>query len=106
MSAETTEPIAKRRGSIIWGVLLIVIGLLFIAMPLITGEIIAIFVGWLILVSGLLHLINAIHHFHLRSSWLKGLVGLCYLGLGAYILVYPLIALGSLTLLLGTFLVI
>src|SRR2546423_2521612 len=106
MTAETTEPAIERKGSPLWGMLLIAIGLVCVVMPLISGEIVAVFISWVILVSGLLHMINAIHHRHLQSVWLKAIIGLIYIGLGAYLLIFPAVAITSLTLLLGSFFLI
>ncbi len=103
-SAEQTVP--QRKGSMVWSILLIVIGLAAIAMPWIATVTIAVFVSWILFVSGWLHLINALHHRHLPSVWLKTIVGLCYIGLGAYFLVFPSVAEASLTLLLGMFFLI
>ena len=106
MSAETSDPVTEPKGSTLWGILLIAIGLVAIIMPLLMGELVAIFISWVILVSGLLHVVNAIHHRHLQSVWLKAFVGLLYTGLGAYLLFNPGIALSTMTLLLGSFLLI
>lgn len=102
MTSETA-PEQGRKGSVVWSILLIVIGLLAIMVPVVATIAISVLISWVLLVSGLLHLINAIHHRHLQSVWLKAIVGLIYLGLGAYLLFSPGVAAATLTLLLGSF---
>jgi len=85
-------------------ILLILAGLLAIVIPPAAGIAVAILVAWLLILGGVAHLAFA---WHVRSSgglfW-EVLIGLLYLALGIYLLVRPVVALASLTLLLASYL--
>lgn len=85
-------------------VLLILAGLLAIVVPPVAGIGVAILVAWLVLFGGVAHLALA---WHIRSTgglvW-ELLLGLIYLAVAIYILVWPIAGLASLTLLLAAYL--
>jgi uncharacterized membrane protein HdeD (DUF308 family) len=85
-------------------ILLILAGFLAIVIPPVAGIAVAILIAWLLLLGGLAHLAFA---WHMRSTgglfW-EILLGLLYLALGIYLLVRPVVALASLTLLLAGYL--
>ena len=85
-------------------ILLILAGILAIVIPPAAGIAVAILIAWLLLLGGVAHLAFA---WHVRSTgglfW-EVLVGLLYLALGIYMLVRPVVALASLTLLLAGYL--
>ncbi len=85
-------------------ILLILAGLLAIVVPLVAGIGVAIVIAWLLLLGGVAHLAIG---WHIRSTggmlW-QVLLGLLYLGLAIYILIWPVAGLASLTLLLACYL--
>ena len=95
------------KGNIIWGILMLICGFLAIGIPLASGIGVAIVIGWLLLISGVWHLL-----FGFRSaSGIGGflwqlLLAIVYGAAGLMILLYPLAGLAWLTLVLATFLLI
>jgi uncharacterized membrane protein HdeD (DUF308 family) len=85
-------------------VLLILAGILAIVIPPAAGIGVAIVVAWLVLLGGIAHLAIA---WHIRSTggmiW-ELLVGLLYLAVAVYMLLWPVAGLASLTLLLAAYL--
>jgi uncharacterized membrane protein HdeD (DUF308 family) len=108
MSATTTAPttlVKKALGWSIWlSVLMIVAGILAIVVPQAAGIGVALFVGWLLVFSGGMHVVFG---WHTRSSgvllW-ELLVGVLYIAVGCYVLVNPVAGLASLTLALAIYL--
>jgi len=83
--------------SIPLSILMIVAGLLAIALPVVAGFVVATLVGWLLLLSAVLHL-----GFAWRSGTARGIVweillAVVYGIIGFYILVQPVVGLASLT---------
>ena len=87
--------------SVFWGVLLIFLGMVAIAEPMVAAIAINILVAWLIIFAGVVHLIVAFHSREAGSIIWRCLVGLAYICFGGYLLVRPAIGVASLTLLLG-----
>ena len=85
-------------------ILLILAGMMAIVVPPAAGIAVAVLVAWLLLLGGVAHLALA---WHMRSTggpvW-EVLLGLLYLSLGVYLLVWPVAGLASLTLLLACYL--
>jgi len=83
---------------------LILAGIAAIVLPPVAGIGVAILVAWLVLLGGVAHLAIA---WHIRSTgglvW-ELLVGLLYLAVAVYMLVWPVAGLASLTLLLAGYL--
>jgi uncharacterized membrane protein HdeD (DUF308 family) len=94
-----------RHGShwaIVWGVLLIVFGVLAIGSPFLAAVAVNVVIAWLIILAGVVHLIVAFHaHRAGRLAW-KLLVGLAYLFFGVYLLLHPVVGVASLTLVLAS----
>ncbi len=87
--------------SILWGVLLIVFGILAVGAPFIAAVAVSVLVAWLIILAGVVHLMLAVHaHRAGRLIW-KLLVGVAYVVFGVYLIVHPLLGVASLTLLLA-----
>jgi uncharacterized membrane protein HdeD (DUF308 family) len=85
-------------------IIMILAGIAAIAVPPFAGVAVAILVAWLLVFSGIAHLVFA---WHTRTS--GGLVwgmilGILYIAIGAYLIVRPIAALASLTLLLAAYL--
>jgi uncharacterized membrane protein HdeD (DUF308 family) len=95
------------RGNMIWGILMLICGFLAITIPLASGIGIAIILGWLLLISGVWHLL-----FGFRSGSGVGgflwqlLLAIVYCAAGLMLTLYPLAGLAWLTLVLATFLLI
>jgi uncharacterized membrane protein HdeD (DUF308 family) len=84
--------------SIVWGVILIVFGILAIASPFLAAVAVSSLIAWLIILAGVVHFILAFHvHRPGRTIW-KLLVGPAYVFFGAYLLMHPVLGVASLTL--------
>ena len=88
--------------SIVWGVLLVVFGVLAIGSPLLAAVAVSAVIAWLIILAGVVHLILAFHVHRAGSVAWKLLVGLAYLVFGSYLLMHPVLGVASLTLLLAS----
>jgi len=95
------------KGNMIWGILMLICGFLAIALPFVSGIGVAIVIGWVLLATGVWHLL-----FGFRSgSGIGGflwqlLLAIVYGAAGLMLLFYPLAGLAWLTLVLATFLLI
>ena len=106
MSATSIGTIVKK--SVGWSiglsVLMMLAGLLAIAAPAAAGIAVSLLVAWLLVFSGGAHLVFA---WHTRSAggviW-ELLLGILYVGVGAYVLINPVAGLASLTLVLAIYL--
>src|SRR5205085_10653028 len=104
---DSTSTAATGKGNMIWGILMLICGFLAITLPLASGIGVAIVIGWILLISGVWHLL-----FGFRSgSGIGGflwqlLLAIVYGAAGLMILLYPLAGLAWLTLVLATFLLI
>lgn len=91
-------------GSIFFSVLMIIAGLAAIFVPPAAGVAVAVFVGWLLIFSGVMHLVFG---WHTRSTggflW-ELLLAIAYGWIGFYVLVHPLAGLEALTLALAIYL--
>jgi uncharacterized membrane protein HdeD (DUF308 family) len=88
--------------SIVWGVLLIILGMLAIGSPFLAAIAVNGFIAWLIVMAGVVHLILAFHAHGAGSLIWKLLVGLAYLFFGGYLIVHPVLGVASLTLVLAS----
>jgi uncharacterized membrane protein HdeD (DUF308 family) len=86
---------------IVWGVLLVILGMLAIAEPFLAAVALATFVAWLLIFVGIVHVALAFHaHSGKAMAW-KLLVGVAYLFIGGYLLFRPVLGVASLTLMLA-----
>src|SRR5260370_35689365 len=98
-AAPVTTVIKKTLGwSIFMSVLMIVAGILAIIVPPIAGIAVTIFVGWLLIFSGVAHLVFGWHTRSTGGLLLEVLLGIVYVVVGAYLLLNPVPGLASLTL--------
>jgi uncharacterized membrane protein HdeD (DUF308 family) len=101
----TTLPVALvKQGSkwgIIWGVLLIIFGMLAIAEPLLAAIALVTFFAWLLIFVGIVHVGLAIHAHSGTSMGWKLLVGVAYIFIGGYLLFRPDAGVATLTLMLA-----
>jgi uncharacterized membrane protein HdeD (DUF308 family) len=88
--------------SLLWGISLIILGVLAVGAPMIAAVAVNAVISWLIVFAGVVHLAVA---FHLREAgsviW-RALVGLAYIFFGVYLIAHPTIGVASLTLVLGS----
>src|ERR1700687_4449456 len=104
MVAQSTESLLKQasRWSILWGVLLIIFGIVAIGSPLLAAVAVNALIAWLIILAGVVHLVMAFHSHGAGSMIWKLLVGLAYIAFGGYLLLHPLLGVASLTLVLAS----
>lgn len=90
--------------SIALSILLIIAGFIALVLPMISGLGVTLFLGWLLIISGVTHLIFAWKvHTTKRVLW-EVLLGIVYLFAGIYLIVHPVAGLLSLTLVLAFYL--
>jgi uncharacterized membrane protein HdeD (DUF308 family) len=108
MSSAAHPAITVARKSITWSivlsVLMIVAGILAIVIPPIAGIAFTIFFGWLLIFSGVFHLVYAWHQRSTGSMLWQLLLGIAYILVGVYLLMNPVIGLASLTFALAVYL--
>jgi uncharacterized membrane protein HdeD (DUF308 family) len=88
--------------SILWGVMLIVFGMVAVGLPLYAAVAVNALVAWLIVLAGVVHLMLAFRGHGAGSRIWKLLVGVAYVCFGGYLIVHPLLGVASLTLLLAS----
>jgi uncharacterized membrane protein HdeD (DUF308 family) len=88
--------------SVLWGVALIVFGMVAVGSPLVAALAVNVVVAWLIALAGGVHLLLAFRAHGAGSVIWKALVGIAYLCFGIYMIVHPLLGVASLTLLLAS----
>lgn len=87
--------------SIVWGVLLIVFGILAIGSPFVAAVAVNVLIAWLIMFAGVVHLVLAFHAHRAGSFIWKLLVGLAYFFFGIYLIMHPVLGVVALTLVLA-----
>ncbi|HUJ94816.1 MAG TPA: HdeD family acid-resistance protein [Terriglobales bacterium] len=88
--------------SIVWGVLLVVCGLLAIASPGIASIAVTVAIAWILIFAGVVHMVLAFSAHKASGFFWKFLVGVAYVFFGGYLLWHPLLAVASLTLVLAS----
>ena len=88
--------------SIVWGILLVVFGMVAIALPFLAAVAVSTVVAWLIILAGVVHLMLGVRAHGAGSMIWKVLVGLAYLCFGVYLILHPVLAVASLTLVLAS----
>jgi uncharacterized membrane protein HdeD (DUF308 family) len=108
MNSETALGSGRKASgwSIVWGILMLICGMLAIAMPLASSIGLVILLGWLVLFAAVWHLIFAFQSHHIGGILWKVLVALLYGFVGVYMLMNPLLGVLSLTLVLACFLLV
>ena len=105
--SDSTSVTGAGKGNMIWGILMLICGFLAITIPLASGIGAAVIIGWILLITGVWHLL-----FGFRSgSGIGGffwhlLLAIVYVAAGLMLTLYPLAGLAWLTLVLATFLLI
>jgi uncharacterized membrane protein HdeD (DUF308 family) len=82
-------------------VLFIVLGMFAIIEPTVAGLGVTLLIGWLLIFGGIAHLIGAFKGGGAKQVVFQILIGIAYLIGGLYFLTHPLLAIGTLTLLLA-----
>ena len=88
--------------SLLWGVLLICLGVLAVGSPMVAAVAVNAFVAWLIVMAGVVHVIVAFHTREAGSVIWRLLVGLTYICFGGYLIARPALGVASLTLVLAS----
>jgi uncharacterized membrane protein HdeD (DUF308 family) len=101
-----TAPVAMVRNtstvSILWGALLIVLGMMAIGSPFLAAIAVNVVVAWLIVLAGVVHLMLAFRAHGAGSRTWKVLVGIAYLCFGGYMIARPVLGVATLTLVLAS----
>jgi len=104
MAQNTPSDIVRQASalSIVWGVLLVIFGMLAVASPFFAAAAVNVVIAWLIVLAGIVHLMHAFRAHGAGSMIWKLLVGLAYLFFGVYLIMHPVLGVASLTLLLAS----
>ena len=104
MAQHTPVDVVRRVStlSILWGVLLIILGALALASPFLAAVAVNVFVAWLIVLAGVVHLTVAFHTREAGSLIWRLFVGLAYICFGVYLIARPALGVVSLTLVLAS----
>ncbi len=90
--------------SIVLSVLIILCGILAILVPPVAGIAATIVIGWLLIFSGVMHLVLAWHTRGAGGLIWQFLIGVAYAAVGIYMLLHPVLGLTALTLSLSVYL--
>lgn len=103
MAQHSPADIARQAStlSILWGVLLIIFGMVAIGSPFLAAVAVSTLIAWLIVLAGVVHIMLGVRTHGAGSMIWKLLVGLAYLFFGVYLILHPVLGVASLTLLLA-----
>ncbi len=103
--AESTAAPVRTAGnwSIVWGVLLIVAGILAIMQPAIAALAFNLLFAWLLVFSGIVEIVYALQDRAKEGFRLKLLLGILTLLLGIFLLVRPVAGVAGIALMIGAF---
>ena len=105
-AGSTTTTRKKAIGwAIALSVLMIVAGLLAMIVPPAAGITVTLFVGWLLMFSGVAHFVYAFHRRRVGKIVWEVLIGILYTLAGIYLVLNPVMGLTSLTLALSIYLI-
>lgn len=106
MSTSSAAVLVKKSVGLSIGlsILMIVAGVLAIAIPQVAGIAVNLLVAWLLIFSGVVHLVFAWHTRTAGGLAWELLLGVLYIVIGVYLLVNPVAGLASLTLALAIYL--
>jgi uncharacterized membrane protein HdeD (DUF308 family) len=90
--------------SIVLSVLIMIAGFLAIALPLIVGIAVTLIVGWMLIFSGVLHIVFAFRSGRASAAIWQVLLGIVYGFIGVYILMHPVAGLAGLTFAIAVYL--
>jgi uncharacterized membrane protein HdeD (DUF308 family) len=89
--------------SIVWSIVLMVLGFAAIAAPIASSIGAALVIGWLVFISGLVQLVHAFQSKGIGHIVWKLLVAAIYLVAGVYMIAHPVMEMAGLTLVLAIF---
>jgi uncharacterized membrane protein HdeD (DUF308 family) len=103
MAQHSPADIARQAStlSVLWGVLLIIFGMVAIGSPFLAAVAVNILIAWLIVLAGVVHVMLGVRTHGAGSMIWKVLVGLAYLFFGVYLIMHPVLGVASLTLILA-----
>ena len=103
--AETAAPGVRSAGNwvIVWGILLIIAGILAILQPAIAALAAELLLAWLFVFAGVVQIVYAIHERGKDGFGLKILSAILTLLLGIFMLLRPIAGIASIALLIGAF---
>jgi uncharacterized membrane protein HdeD (DUF308 family) len=103
MTQHSPADIARQAStlSILWGVLLIIFGMVAIGSPFLAAVAVNILIAWLIVLAGVVHVMLGVRTHGAGSMIWKVLVGAASLFFGAYLIMHPVLGVASLTLVLA-----
>lgn len=104
MAMQSPSDVVRRVStlSILWGGLLILLGAIAIASPLIAAVAVDVVIAWLIVLAGVVHVIVGFHTREAGSMLWRLLVGLAYVAFGMYLIARPAVGVATLTLVLAS----
>jgi len=104
MAPNTPVDIVRQasKASMVWGILLVVFGMVAIGSPFLAAVAVNVAVAWLIVLAGVVHIMLGVRAHGAGSMIWKLLVGLAYLAFGVYLITHPVLAVASLTLVLAS----
>ncbi|MGA2856208.1 MAG: DUF308 domain-containing protein [Candidatus Sulfotelmatobacter sp.] len=104
MAQQTPSGIVRSAStwSIVWGVSLIILGMLAVGSPFLAAVAVNAVLAWLIVLAGVVHLTVAFHTREAGSLIWRLLVGLAYICFGVYLIARPALGVVSLTLVLAS----
>ena len=104
MSLQTPTEFVRHAStwSILWGVSLIILGMVAVASPFMAAVAVNVLIAWLIALAGAVHIVLAFQAHSAGSVIWKLLVGLAYLFFGGYLIVHPVLGVATLTLVLAS----
>jgi uncharacterized membrane protein HdeD (DUF308 family) len=104
MSLQTPAEFVRHAStsSILWGISLIILGMVAVASPFVAAVAVNVLIAWLIVLAGVVHIVLAFQAHRAGSVIWKLLVGLAYLFIGGYLIARPVLGVASLTLVLAS----
>jgi uncharacterized membrane protein HdeD (DUF308 family) len=104
MAQQTPSEVVRQAStrSTLWGVSLIILGIVAVASPFLAAVAVNAIIAWLIVMAGVVHLILAFHAFRAGTMLWRMLVGLAYIVFGGYLIARPGLGVASLTLVLAS----
>ena len=101
LATSTPQPVV--RPSLIWPIVMMLVGVLAVMLPMASSIGVARFIGWLMIFDGIAQSINAFRPNGVGRLWWKLAVAVLYLLAGIYFLLHPFLAVMALTFALALF---
>jgi uncharacterized membrane protein HdeD (DUF308 family) len=104
MNSDTPSARSGTGSMMVWGIVMLICGILAIALPWASGIGVVIVVGWLLILGAVSHLFFAFHTHSVGGVLWQILLAFIYGAAGVFLLMNPLAGLVTLTLILAIFL--